>query len=217
MHLSTFRISGLGIYESVTQETDITVELWCNDHCDLLHIKGTDVADAVDPVRQVVGIQDCITHDAEAVVITDDCLLNHETGLVEDYARANNCLLLPPLRYRDGAKIVRVLALDSTSLSHCYRDMVADGLTVSVDSKREVDTVTEQTPVITARDTLPQLTDRQRTILLKAIEAGYYEIPRRCTTGELAETVGLARRTAEDHLRRAEKKVVTGMAEFLRQ
>lgn len=215
MHLTTFRISGSDIYESMTRETDVDVELWCNDHCDLLHLEGSDAMDTLGPVRQAVGLRDHLGQGDEVVAITGDCLREHEVGLVEDYVRANDCLLLPPLRYSGGSKIVRVLALDPASLSHCYQDMVADGLTVSVDSKREVDTVTEQTPLMTVQDILPQLTKRQRTVLKTAIDAGYYEIPRRVTTSELAEEVGLARRTTEEHLRRAEKKLVSGMAEFL--
>lgn len=215
MYLATLRIAGSDTYESVTREADVAVELWCNDHCDLLHVEGPDASAALDPVREAVGVRDHLGHEAEVVAITDDCLREHEAGLVEDYVRANDCLLLPPLRYRDGAKVVRVLALHPSSLTDCYRDMVADGLSVTVDSKREIDAVTEQTPVMTERDALPQLTARQRTVLLTAIDEGYYDLPRRTTTAELADAVGLARRTTEEHLRRAEKKVVTGLAAFL--
>ena len=215
MHLATFRISGADIYERVTAETNVDVELWCNDHCDLLHIEGDDAVEALEPVREAVGLREFLGGGEEVVAITADCLREHEAGLVEDYVRANDCLLLPPLRYRDGERIVRILALDPGSLSTCFQDMVADGLSVTVDSKREVETVTEQTPVMTVHDTLPELTKRQRTVIRAAINAGYYEIPRQVTTEELAEQLGLARRTTEEHIRRTEKKIVTGMAEFL--
>lgn len=217
MHLATFRISGTDIYERTTAEAPVDVELWCNDHCDLLHIEGDDAVEALAPVREAVGLREFVVVDGgeEVVAITAACLREHEAGLVEDYVEANDCLLLPPLRYRGGDEIVRVLALDPGSLTRCYRDMVTDGLSVTVDSKRAVETVSERTPVMTVHDALPELTARQRTVIRTAIDAGYYEIPRQVTTEELAERVGLARRTTEEHLRRAEKKLVTGMAEFL--
>lgn len=102
----------------------------------------------------------------------------------------NDCLLLPPLRYREGEKVVRVFALDPASLTDCYRDMVADGLSVTVDAKREVESVPERTPMLTVSDTVSGLTARQRTVLTTAIEAGTYEIPRGVTTAELAEEWG---------------------------
>lgn len=215
MHLATFRISGSNIYESVTGDADVTVECWCNDHCDLLHVEGPGALDALDPVRDTVGVREYLGDGDEVVAITTDCLRQHEAGLVEDYVRANGCLLLPPLRYEHGDKVVRVLALEAAALSRCFRDMVADGLSVSVDAKQSVDAIPEETPVLTAGDTLPELTRKQRTVLTAAIDAGYYELPREVTTTELADELGLARRTAEEHLRRAEKKVVTGMAAFL--
>lgn len=215
MQLATFRISGSNIYESVTGDRDVAVECWCNDHCDLLHVEGPGAVDALGPVREAVGIREFLGDGDDVVAITEDCLRDHEAGLVEDYVRANDCLLLPPLRYEHGDKVVRVLALESAALTRCFRDMVADGLSVSVDAKQAVDTVPEETPVLTARDTLPELTRRQRTVLMAAIDAGYYELPRDVTTAELAAELDLARRTVEEHLRRAEKKVVTGMAAFL--
>lgn len=215
MHLATFRISGSNIYERMTAEADVDVELWCNDHCDLLHIEGDAAVEALEPVRETVGLRDFLGGGEGVVAITADCLREHEAGLVGDYVRANDCLLLPPLRYRDGDKIVRILALDPSSLSHCFQDMVADGLSVTVDSKREVETVTEQTPMMTVHDTFPALTKRQRTVIRTAIDEGYYEIPRQVTTEVLAERVGLARRTTEEHLRRAEKNIITRIAEFL--
>ncbi len=215
MHLATFRIAGSNIYESVTGQTAVSVECWCNDHCDLLHVEGSGAADALDPVRDAVGVRASLGADDDVVAITEDCLREHEAGLVEDYVRANDCLLLPPLRYEHGDKVVRVLALESAALSRCFQDMVADGLSVSVDAKQAVDSVPEESPVLTARQSLPELTRRQRSVLLAAIDAGYYDLPRDVTTAELAAEMNLARRTVEEHLRRAEKKVVTGVAASL--
>jgi len=38
---------------------------------------------------------------------------------------------------------------------------------------------------------------------------------RETTTADVAEVVGIERRTAEDHLRRAEKKMADGLIEYL--
>ncbi len=63
---------------------------------------------------------------------------------------------------------------------------------------------------------LPDLSPRQREALVTAFEAGYYEIPREATTEELGEALGVDRRTAEEHLRRAENKLLGALAPRLR-
>jgi len=47
------------------------------------------------------------------------------------------------------------------------------------------------------------------------VEAGYYEIPRKATTGELAGRLDVDRRTFEEHLRRAEKKLLPALVDHV--
>jgi predicted DNA binding protein len=57
-----------------------------------------------------------------------------------------------------------------------------------------------------------ELTDRQQEILLTALEMGYYEQPRRATYEEIAEQLGCTKTTVGEHLRKAEEKVLGGIA-----
>ena len=68
----------------------------------------------------------------------------------------------------------------------------------------------QDAPLLTPESVLPDLTRRQRQALLLASELGYYELPRKTTTEEIAEKLGITRRTVEEHLRRGEKKVMDG-------
>jgi predicted DNA binding protein len=47
------------------------------------------------------------------------------------------------------------------------------------------------------------LTDPQREALVLAVEEGYYDIPRTCTTVELAEELGISDQAVTERLRRA--------------
>lgn len=53
------------------------------------------------------------------------------------------------------------------------------------------------------------LSDRQREILLTAVEQGYYDTPRKCSLTELAEKLGVAKSPASETLHRAEGAVIT--------
>ncbi|WP_254536473.1 helix-turn-helix domain-containing protein [Halomarina litorea] len=217
MYEATFRIRESGTYAAATRGTDARIELWCNDHCDLLHVVGGAAEATLERVRALVGVQDLLRDTDELVVVTGACLRERESRTIERYLERHDCLLLPPLRYADGAKFCRLLALRHEALTACYRDLVADGHDVSVESKREVSAVSQDAPLLTLDDALPPLTERQREVFTTAYDRGYYEIPRETSTAAVAEAVGVERRTAEEHLRRAENKLATALVPFLRR
>ena len=112
-------------------------------------------------------------------------------------------------------------------------DIVADGevLTITVEAPPDaeprtiLDTLSEHAPgfelvVKQARDRQPttvddsvslraELTDRQLEVLRSAYLAGYYEWPRDTTAEKLADTLGIASSTLHQHLRRAERNLLT--------
>ena len=52
------------------------------------------------------------------------------------------------------------------------------------------------------------LTHRQRTLVVTALEMGYYDTPRRCSLTDLADELGLAKSTLSETLHRAEEAIV---------
>jgi len=208
------RIEGGGLYAASTGGSDTTVELWCNDHCDLLHVQGEDVDALLAEVRDRVGVRDALVEPDERLVITDDCLKVHQEDHVDAFLRRHDCLLLPPLTYVDGGKVIRVLALDPENLTALYHDLLTEHR-VTVEAMREVGTVTQDRPLLTLDTALPDLSARQHEALRSAVEAGYYEIPRATTTDALARDLGIERRTFEEHLRRAEKKLLPALVDHV--
>jgi predicted DNA binding protein len=214
MYEAVFRVAGDGAYAVATDGTDTTIELWCNDHRDLLHVRGRGADAVLTEVRETVGLSEQLRQGQELVLVTADCLIDHLEHNVEAYLAAHGCLLVPPLKYTEGAKLVRVLALDAESLSALYAAMAED-YAVTVESKREIRSVAPDAPLLTVDALLPDLSARQREVFLTAYEMGYYELPRETSTEAIADAVGVTRRTAEEHLRRAEKKLTDVLVEFL--
>ena len=216
MYEARVRIKGNGAYAAATAGTDASIELWCNDHCDLLYVVGDATDGILAHVCERVGVQDCLQRPDEVVIITGECLKRHEGNLIETYLARHDCLLLPPLRYVNGAKSCRVLALDPANLTACYRDLIDAGFAVTVERKREIETISHGAPLLSLDNVLPNLSPRQRETFAAAYDDGYYEIPRETTTTAITEEVGVKRRTAEEHLRRAENKLVAALVEYVR-
>jgi hypothetical protein len=55
---------------------------------------------------------------------------------------------------------------------------------------------------------LNELTEKQREALLTAHKYGYYDVPRRVTSEQLAKKLGIGDSTLVEHLRKAEKRLI---------
>ena len=213
MHEATLRIDHTSPYADVTMNRDVSVEMWCNQYCDLVYVNGADMDGPVERFRDTIGIQDIVYKDEEAILITDSCLLEFRDNLLEGYLRPHQCLSLPPLTYRDGALYARVLALTEEQLSRVYHDISEDHR-VAVEAKHEISSITPDIPILMLDSTLPSLSEGQKRALSLAVDHGYYEIPRGATTGDIAEEMDVSRRTFEEHLRRAENKIIKNLLQY---
>ena len=61
------------------------------------------------------------------------------------------------------------------------------------------------------RDMLSMLTQRQREVFETAVEMGYYDIPRQVNQSDLADTLECAPSTVDEHLRKAESKMLSAL------
>jgi len=62
-------------------------------------------------------------------------------------------------------------------------------------------------------DLLSPLTDRQLEVFETAVEEGYYDVPRRATHKDIADNLGCAPSTVDEHLRKAESRVVSALVQ----
>lgn len=133
-----------------------------------------------------------------------------EVTLLRAVASAGG-LLLPPLRVREGVARVRLLAPTGRSadggrgLSRSAR-LVARRRLTGPKLREEIERL------VPGR---AGLTPQQTRVLLEAVRAGYYEVPRRATVREVARRLSLGRSTAEEHLRAAESTIVSRAAPLL--
>ena len=65
------------------------------------------------------------------------------------------------------------------------------------------------------QDLLQAFPAKQRELLNIAMEQGYYEMPRETTLEELANEAGVAKTTASQHLRKAERRVMQFLIQYV--
>ena len=117
-------------------------------------------------------------------------------------AREAGLPLRPPIDIADG--VASVWVTGSTNRLSAFADQLEQyGMELEVEKvSSEVDPAT-------------LLTDRQREVVTAAIERGYYDTPRRCSLGELADSLGVAQSTCSETLHRAEGAIIRAFVEEL--
>jgi len=87
---------------------------------------------------------------------------------------------------------------------------------IEIVSKKTVGEGTvRDTFVITTSNLLGGLTGNQAEVLVVTLDSGYYTVLKKSTTEAVAARVGLPRTTFEEHLRKAESKVMLSVAPYM--
>lgn len=126
-----------------------------------------------------------------------------ETSVLQRIA-AGGGFILPPLQMRDGRLRVRFLSTSEAGAA----PPAAWSARAALVSKRRLSPTKLRTELDRQIPSGPRLTPRQSEVLLEAVRAGYYEVPRRADVREVARRLSLGRSTAEEHLRAAESAVI---------
>lgn len=126
---------------------------------------------------------------------------------------AHQCWDAPPVVYRDGWANLRILTFLSENAGAVYRDLRKRGPAELV-RKRELPLSALPSSVWT-NVLFGDLTQKQSDALLTAYRFGYYNSPRQVTTELIAASVGVGRTTYEEHLRKAENRVIAALIPYL--
>jgi DNA-binding CsgD family transcriptional regulator len=119
-------------------------------------------------------------------------------ALTERYA----LIIETPIEFVQDHSVGMTVIGDHEMLRDAIDEMPAS-LTISVD---QVGTYAPD-----RRDMLSALTDRQLEVFRTAVELGYYEIPRLATHEEIADRMECAPSTVDEHLRKAESRVLQSL------
>lgn len=126
---------------------------------------------------------------------------------------AAGCTILWPALFANGEETYTVLAPGREELDALVARLGALG-------SATLERVGEVAPgavnvAVPLTDLTTALTERQLVVLRTAIQQGYYDSPRRTSTEALAAAFGVTRSTLEEHLRKAERRVLEGFAGVL--
>ncbi|GAB7095363.1 helix-turn-helix domain-containing protein [Halolamina litorea] len=196
---------------------DLTIREWPLSDCQVLEIStaATPTDELLAEIDEIGTVLHESANDEGYHVVTRSCLCSLEASIVDRF-EDHNCLYQSPTIYRQGWEHYTVIAFDEDDVRDLLADLRADR-DIELLSKTAIsETQIPHTMLAPAGRLFEDLTDRQLAALQVALERGYYEQPRKTTLRELAEGTTVARSTYEEHLRKAENKLLTNAGQFLR-
>ena len=218
LYEASFRVKHECPYREISERyPDLTIREWYLSDCQVIELTapGSPTDELLDEIDRLGTILHQAVDESGLHVVTQSCLCSLEGSIIERF-EDYNCLYQPPTIHRQGWENYTVIAFDEGDVAALLQDLETDR-DIEVLSKTTM--TKQQIPhsLLAPVDRLfEDVTERQLAALRLALERGYYEQPRKTSLRELAAQTDVARSTYEEHLRKAENKLLTNAGQFLR-
>jgi hypothetical protein len=202
---------------------DVRIVEWCNRRVDVLEIKCEDIetfsriASDLQSLLMWKGgrVLSKSFGDKNIQVITKTCRDVRIASSIGDAVEKNSCLEIQPVTYGGGWETHRVMSFAERDYKSLFKDLERLGPVEVLDKKILPEKSMIDTFAVSLSSVFQRLTLKQVTAIATALERGYYQVPKKVSTEELAEKNGVPRTTFEEHLRKAESKVLRALAPFI--
>jgi len=218
LYEASFRVKHECPYREISEHyPDLTIREWYLSDCQVIEITSPEspADELLEEIDQIGTLLHKSIDNSGLHVVTQSCLCSLEDSIIDRFEQYN-CLYQPPTVHRQGWEHYTVIAFDESDVRALLQDL-EDDRDIEVLSKTAI--TEQQIPhsMLAPVDQLfDDVTERQLAALRLALECGYYEQPRKTSLRELAEQTAVARSTYEEHLRKAENKLLTNAGQFLR-
>jgi predicted DNA binding protein len=202
---------------------DVRVVEWCNRRTDVLEVECGDI-ETFNRIEQ--DLQRLLVWKGGRVlrktfgekniqVITKTCRDSHISPSISGTIERNSCLEIPPVIYYGGWETHKVMGFRESDFKKLFKDLAKLG-TAEVVSKRVYGEKSMiDTFAVSLSAAFSDLTAKQADAIATALEFGYYQVPKKTTTGELALKQKVPRTTYEEHLRKAESKILHALSPYV--
>ena len=184
---------------------------WCNSQYDVLELRGevTEIEKSVEHINDELGmILKIFPIEEQTQIVIKHCECDKLPFI--NIPEKLGCMQIPPVKYLAGIEIQKlIVTLDN--VQHLMTEYKKTDPTAIIEILSLAPLKDVENPKILSlnvEEFHKDLTRKQYQAIMKAYDQGYYEIPRNVSVDVLAEELNISRRTYEEHLRKAEKKIM---------
>jgi hypothetical protein len=203
---------------------DVRVVEWCNNR---IHVMEVDCLDIETFTRIEKDLSDLVLWKGGKVVkksfldrnlqlILKTCRCSKISPNVVDVVERNSCLDIPPETYYGGWEEYRVIGFREGDYKKMFQELSQLGPVQILEKRVHPEKSLRDTFAISMSSVFSELTDKQVNSIVAALDYGYYQIPKKATAEEIALKHHTPRTTFEEHLRKAESKILQSIAPYVR-
>jgi len=205
------------------QHPELSISSWCNSETDVMEISADDPASFNELQKDLKSVEKALktkitrksNNTNNIQIVIQHCGCENVPAPVSPVFERNNCLELQPTIYKGGWEYYRLIAFSENDLKKVFAT-IEPYCKVEIISQRVIPSgAVKETMLVSTSSLFGGLTRKQVQALVFALENGYYQVPKRVTTEEMASKLRLPRTTYEEHLRKAEGKVLRSMAPYI--
>jgi predicted DNA binding protein len=222
VHEISFRLKHQCPFGKLSEQfPNVTLSNWCNFAMEVLEYQAKDpeLAARIQSALAALSKRGFKVVGPSVKTGTSRMVLmrcGHKRGTsVDEVLEDHGCLVLYPVVYRDGWEHYRVVALDDERVGGLFDRLRALGEMQITLKRRSEDGLLSQSFILSTGELFSGLTAKQAGALHAAIEHGYYRVPRRIRTEDIARSRKVPRTTFEEHVRKAESKILQSMAPYI--
>ncbi len=126
----------------------------------------------------------------------------------------HNCIQIQPTIFQEGWEHRHIVAFKDAHLKK-FLKTIGDFCDIQITSKGQTEDFEHGIFSDPAARLFESLTEKQAAALSHALENGYYDLPRKVTVERLSGFTGVPRSTYEEHLHKAESKLLRSLGPSL--
>jgi predicted DNA binding protein len=202
-------------YSRLTRKfQSLKVFFWCNNEYDVIEL-------FVDNSKDYQVIREEIPHPCSLVeemsdedrfhMVIKNCSCYKDDNSVDKFVGDLNILLLSPVILENGWEEHHAIVFDHKDFEELMERFEEKGYVVKVVRKVPFGGTIASLAPLTRSTLFSVLTEKQVGALLTAYKNGYYRLPRKTDVKTIAAKQNVARTTFQEHLRKAECKVISTM------
>jgi len=205
------------------QHPELVMSSWCNSQMDILEITAGDPGAFEELAEDLKSMEKALrtkiirksNSGRNVQLLVRACGCFNVPAPVSPVFEKNNCLEVQPTIYREGWEYYRLISFSEKDLRRVFSTL-EKYCRLEVISRRPVSSSSlKGTMLVSTGALFGGLTRKQVQALVFAVENGYYQVPRKVTTEQMAGKLKVPRTTYEEHLRKAEGKVIRSMVPYI--
>jgi predicted DNA binding protein len=209
LYETTFRLQHDCPLNDLSKEhPGLVMSSWCNSETDVLEITADSPADLEylqndKPLERALRtkILRRSNSNRNVQIVIRHCECAHIPAPVSPVFEKNNCLELQPAIYRGGWEYYRVISFSEKDMRRVFATL-EPYCKLEIISRRAMQSgAVKEIMLVSTTALFGGLTRKQVQALVFALENGYYHVPKKVTTEEMASKLKLPRTTYEEHLR----------------